>query len=522
MDYGWLAILPPLVAIVLAFVTKRVLISLFLGLFTGGIIIVGGNPFSGVVYSLDTIVASITDEWNTNLLLFNLLMGSGVAFIWRLGGSEALTVWARKRIKTRKAAGIGAWLLGIVIFFNDYVNAAIVGNVFRDISEEQKISSERLSYILDSTAAPVATFFISDWIAFQIGMIKSGIETAGITGIEPFTAYLYSIPLNLYCIFAVLFVGMLVISGRDFGPMLKAEHRAITEGKIVRDGAKPMLDVNYELGEPKDTKPMLISFFLPLIVLVGVTLFGFWFTGRGAGGLTDILGASDPAKSLLWGAFAMTFTGIVMAISTRIMTLSEAMDTFVDGLKLMLLACVILVLAWSLGGITGEMDLAGFIVNTLPASLPFVFVPITIFLLGMLISFATGTSWGTMTILTPIAIPLAYTLTGDVHISVAMAGVVFSGAIFGDHCSPISDTTVLASIFSGADHIDHVSTQVPYALTTAVVAVLMYLLFGLFQTSPWILIPLGIAILFILMFVLSNHSRRKYGINPKTKRKVKE
>ncbi|WP_207751304.1 Na+/H+ antiporter NhaC family protein [Anaeromonas frigoriresistens] len=524
MDYGWLAIIPPLVAIVLAFVTKRVLISLFLGVFSGGLIISGWNPFSGAAYSLSAIVGSITDEWNASLLLFNLLMGSGVAFIWRLGGSEALTTWARKRIKSRKAAGVGAWLLGIIVFFNDYVNAAIVGNVFRDISEEQKISSERLSYILDSTAAPVATFFISDWIAFQIGMVKAGMDTAGITGISSFQGYLYSIPLNLYCIFAVLFVGMLVITGRDFGPMLKAEHRAVTEGKIVRDGAKPMLDVNYELGEPKDTKPMLITFFLPLIVLVGVTLFGFWFTGGGpeGGSLMDILGASDPAKALLWGAFAMTLTGIVMAISTKIMNLAEAMDTFIDGLKLMLLACAILVLAWSLGSITGEMDLAGFIVNSLPQSLPFVFVPVTIFLLGMLISFATGTSWGTMTILTPIAIPLAYTLTNDVYLSLAMAGVVFSGAIFGDHCSPISDTTVLASIFSGADHIDHVTTQVPYALTAAGVALLMYLLFGLFELTPWILIPLGVIILFGLMYVLSNHSRRKYGINPKTKRKIKK
>jgi len=520
MDYGWLAILPPLVAIALAFTTKRVLISLFVGVFTGGIIISGGNPFGGVVYSLDTIIASITDEWNASLLLFNLFMGAGVAFIWRLGGSEALTVWARKKIKTRRSAGVGAWLLGILIFFNDYVNAAIVGNVFRDISEEHKISSERLSYVLDSTAAPVATFFISDWIAFQIGMVNTGMETAGITELSAFEGYLHSIPLNLYCIFTVIFVGMLVITGKDYGPMLKAEHRAMSEGKIVRDGAKPMMDVNYELGEPNKTKPMLMTFFLPLIVLVGITLFGFWFTGRGAGGLTDILGASDPAKALLWGAFGMTITGIVMAISTKIMNLEEAMDTFLDGLKLMLLACVILVLAWSLGGITGEMDLAGFIVETIPASMPFVFVPITIFLLGMLISFATGTSWGTMTILTPIAIPLAYSLTNDATLSVAMAGVVFSGAIFGDHCSPISDTTVLASIFSGADHIDHVSTQIPYALTSAFVALVMYMLYGLFQTSPLILIPAGIALMYVLMITLSKIFSNIYNIHPETKRKI--
>ncbi|WP_026894789.1 Na+/H+ antiporter NhaC family protein [Clostridiisalibacter paucivorans] len=518
--YGVLAVLPPLIAIILAFVTKRVLVSLFLGIFTGGIIISGGNPFGGVVYSLDKIVTSMTDDYNARLLLFNLIMGSGVAFIWKLGGSEALTVWARDKIKSRKSAGVGAWLLGIIVFFNDYVNAAIVGNVFRDISEEQKISTEKLSYILDSTAAPVATFFISDWIAFQIGMVKSGMDTANITSMSAFEGYLRSVPLNLYCIFAVLFVGIVVITGKDFGPMLKAEHRAISEGKIVRDGAKPMMDVGYELGEPIKTRPMIITFFAPLIVLVVVTLFGFWWTGRGAGNLMEILGASDPATALLWGAFAMSITGIIMALTTKIMNLSEAMDTLINGFKLMLLASVILVMAWSLGGVTGDMQLADFIVNSIGENTPFAILPGIIFIIGMVVAFATGTSWGTMTILTPIAIPLAYKLTGDINLSVSMAGVVFSGAIFGDHCSPISDTTVLASIFSGADHIDHVSTQIPYALSVAVISFLMYLLYSFAGLGPIILIPIGIVLMLVMHYILSGYYEKKYGIDSRTKRAV--
>jgi Na+/H+ antiporter NhaC len=518
--YGILTLLPPLVAIVLCFVTKRVLISLFLGVLTGGIILGGGNPFAGIEYSLDTIVGSITDEWNARLLLFNLLMGAGVAFIWKLGGSKALTEWARKRIKSRRAAGVGAWLLGIIVFFNDYVNAAIVGNVFRDVCEEERISTERLSYILDSTAAPVATFFISDWIAFQISMIQSGMDAAGIANVSAFETYIKSIPFNLYCIFAVIFVGMLVITGKDYGPMLKAEHRAITEGKIVRDGAQPMMDVGYELGEPKEVKPMLMTFFLPLIVLVGVTLFGFWWTGRPGENIMEILGNSDPAKALLWGAFAMTITGIIMSLSQKIMDLKETMDTFLEGLKLMLLACGILVLAWSLGTVTGDMKLADYIITLIGDSMPFGLLPLIIFAFGMLISFATGTSWGTMTILTPIAIPLAYKITGDVTTASVMAGVVFSGAIFGDHCSPISDTTVLASIFSGADHIDHVSTQIPYAVTAAGVALVMYLLYGITGVGPVILIPLGILLLFGLMYVLSNHYSNKYGIHSRTKKAI--
>ncbi|WP_066497361.1 Na+/H+ antiporter NhaC family protein [Abyssisolibacter fermentans] len=518
VDYGILAIVPPLVAIVLSFLTKRVLVSLFLGIFAGGIIIARGNPFGGIAYSLDKIVLSLTDDWNAKLLLFNLLMGAGVAFIWKLGGSRALTNWAKSKIKSRKSAGIGAWLLGIIVFFNDYVNAAIVGNVFRDVCEEYNISSERLSYILDSTAAPVATFFISDWIAFQISMVQTGMDVAGITEVSAFQGYLMSIPYNLYCIFAVIFVGMLVISGKDYGPMLKAENRAITTGKIVNEGASPMMDVSYELGEPKDVKSSLFTFFAPIIALVAVTLFGFWWTGRAGGNnLTDVLGASDPALALLWGSFAMTLVGILMAL--RVMDIKETMDTFLDGLKLMLLACVILVLAWSLGGVTGDMKLADYIVSKLGGAISFGFIPVIIFILGMLISFSTGTSWGTMTILTPIAIPLTYKLTGDAVTAVSIAGIVFSGAIFGDHCSPISDTTVLASIFSGADHIDHVSTQIPYALTAAFVALVMYSLYSFVGVSIYYLIPLGIILLYVLMNVLSSYYSKKYNIDSKTKRK---
>jgi len=509
MDYGWLAVLPPLVAIILCFVTKRVLISLFAGIFTGAIIISGGNPLAAAGYSLETIVAQVTDDWNARLLIFNLLMGAGIAYIWRLNGSKALTDWARTKIKTKKGASVGAWLLGIIVFFNDYCNAAIVGNVFRDISEEHKLSSEKLSYILDSTAAPVA---ISDWIAFQIGMIGSGMDVAGISTdqITPFAAYVSSIPLNLYCIFAVIFVGIVSITGRDFGPMLKAETRALKEGKISRDGASPMMDVGTELGEPvKDAVPRISTFFIPIVSLVVVTLIGFYYTGLSPEtqgmGLMEILGAADAATALLWGSFAMTFSGILMALGTRTMNIKDTMDSLIDGMKLMLLACVILVLAWSLGSITGDMDLAGFIVTLLGDSLNFAMIPIVIFLFGMGISFATGTSWGTMTILTPIAIPLTYKVTGDYQTAVMMAGVVFSGAIFGDHCSPISDTTVLASIFAGADHIDHVSTQIPYALFAAVTALIMYILYGVAGISPFVLIIAGVILMTGAMFVVGKN-----------------
>lgn len=512
-DYGVLAIIPPLVAILLCFLTKRVLFSLIIGIFSGGLIMATGNPFAAFKYTLDATVGSITDSWNANLLVFNLLMGSGVALIWSLGGSLALTNWAKKRIKNRNQASIGAWLLGIIVFINDYINAAIVGNVFRDIFDDMKVSKERLSYIVDSTAAPVATFFISDWIAFQIGMIQTGIDQAGITEVGAFEGYIRGIPMNLYCIFAVLFVGYIIISKKDFGPMLKAEHRVMTTGETYREGAQPMMDVADELGDAKSDKPMMKTFILPILVLILVALFGFWWTGKGPDkNLMAVLGDSDPALALLWGAAAMTLTGAAIALIYRIMNISELMDTIIRGFKLMLLACAILVSAWTLGTVTGDMQLAGYLTNVIGSTIPFGFIPLIIFILGCIIAFSTGTSWGTMTILTPIAIPLVYSMTGDPIAAVMMSGVVFSGSIFGDHCSPISDTTVLSSIFSGADHMDHVATQIPYALTVAGSAGLMFLLYGVFKLTPAVLIPVGLIILAVLPRIFHNISARKYGI----------
>ncbi len=506
MEFGILSLVPPIVAIFLCFLTRRVLLSLFVGIFIGSLIIVSGNPLVAVEYSLDTLITSMSDEWNARLLLFNLFMGAGVAFIWRLGGSRALSNWANRRIKTERHAGLGAWFLGFIIFFNDGVNAVIVGNVFRDIFTAKRISREKLSYIVDSTAAPISTFFISDWIAFQIGMINTGISAASIEGVSAFSAYLQSIPLNIYSILAVLMVGIIVITKMDYGPMRKAEVRANETGKVIRDGATPLMDVSNDLGKENETKPMLTTIFLPILALTLVTLLGFWFTGKEGNSLIEVLEKADPAKGLLWGSFAMMFTGVVIALSNKLMNIKEVMETILDGMKLMLLAGSILVLAWSLGSITEDMKLAAYLISVIGDSISYGFLPLIIFILGAIIAFATGTSWGTMTILTPIAIPLAYQLTGDVSISVTIAGVVFSGAIFGDHCSPISDTTVLSSIFSGSDHMDHVNTQIPYALTVALVASILFLLWGFFGVSPLILIVSGFALLFLLIYLFNKIS----------------
>ncbi len=512
INFGWWAIIPPLVAIILSFITKRVLISLFTGVFSGALIIsiFKGNIFSSVAITLDTIVKQVSDPWNARLLIFNLLMGSGIALIWRLNGSKALANWAHYKIKTRKGVNLGAWILGIIVFFNDYCNAAIVGNAFRDISSDHRISSEKLSFVLDATAAPVATFFLSDWVAFQIGMIAKGLKAANISAdtMSPFMAYLYSIPVNVYSILMVLFVGMLAFTGRDFGKMYKAEKRTVDTGKTIRDGGESMLNVESELGEPyHKAKPRLMNFFLPIIALVIVTLVGFYITGLNAlengvsegsfiSQMIEVLGGADASLALLWGAFSMTIVGVLLGLTNGKMNIAKVMDSVIDGMKLMLLACVILVLAWSMGSITSDMNLADVIISSFGNSIPFVLLPLIVFLIGMGVSFATGTSWGTMTILTPIAIPLAYKITGSPTVAAMMAGVVFSGSIFGDHCSPISDTTVLASIFAGADHIDHTLTQIPYALTVAVVTSVIFIVFGATLLNPIYLAPIGVLALY--------------------------
>lgn len=517
INYGILALIPPIVAIGLCFATKQVLISMFAGLFAGSLIISNWNPLGACAYALNAISVNMAD--NVILLLFTLFMGVGISFIWKLGGSFALAEAAKRRFKKRRSVCLGTWGLGMVCSVNDCLVAAVDGNVFRDICKDYRISSEKLSYVLDSTAAPAAALFISDWIAYQISMIGQGLEQAGITSITPVSAYIKGLPFNMYSIFTLIFVGMLMYTGRDYGPMLKAEVRALTTGQYTNPGANPMLDVGNELGEPKRNKPMIRSFVLPIAVAFIIIISGIIYTGwtnpaRTGTGIMAILDACDAQLALYWGSFGMAVTGIAVALISRIMTFEETMSTIVDGFKLMALTAAILVMAWSLGSVTKSMGLGDFVATYVGASIPTGFLPILVLGCSILVAFATGTSWGTMAIMTPLAIQLGYALTGDVEFSVGMCGAVLSGAILGDHASPVSDTTVMASIFSGADHIDHVGTQLPYALTVGGVIAVLYLIFGFTEIPPVVLLPVGVVMLFFLQIILHKFYMKRYNIDP--------
>lgn len=510
--YGILTLLPPLVAISLCFITKQVLFSLFVGIWTAATIMSNFNPLTGTALALDTIVENITDPWNAKLLLFTFFMGVGITFIWRLGGSLALTDYVKRRIKTRRGICLGTWILGMLTSLNDCLVAAVTGNVFRDVCKEYRISSEKFSYVLDSTAAPAAAVFISDWIAYQIGMIATGLAAIGVSA-SATAVYVKSIPYNLYSIFTLIFVGMLMYRGKDYGPVLEAENRTLTTGQYTAPGSQPMLNVESDLGEPIRTNPKIRNFVLPIVSAIAVILFGLYWTGREGEGILGVLEQADASTALLWGSFTLAIVGFILALTSKLMNFEESMNCFVDGFKLMMLTASILAMAWSLSSIVQEMGLAGYIVSLVGSNVPLWIIVILVFLLSMLVSFATGTSWGTMAIMTPLAINLVYQTTGNVEDVSMIAGLVLSGAIVGDHCSPISDTTVMASIYSGADHIAHVKTQLPYALTTAFIVLCMHILNAITGCGPLVMIPIGIVMIYVLQTILSKIAMKRRGIS---------
>lgn len=297
--------------------------------------------------------------------MFIFLLGAGVGFIWKLGGSFAVRDYAAARLQSRRHASVSAWILGLLVFFNDYANTAIAGTAMQDVTDSHDISREKLSYIVDSTSAPVATFMFSDWIAFQLSMIREGYAAAGITETAPaaFVVFLRSVPFNFYCLLAILMVGIVVISGRDFGELKTAENRASSTGKVLRDGAKPMQSVESDLGEPDATNPMLRVFVVPIAMLVGVTLLGVCWTGRTGGDLVGILGNTNWALSLVWGGAAIVATAAYYGIRHGILTFGESVTTFVDGMKITVTANTILVLAWSIGTVTTELGTGQYITD---------------------------------------------------------------------------------------------------------------------------------------------------------------
>lgn len=508
VNYGFWSLVPPLLAILLCVILREALISLLFAVWVGATIINHGNFWAGITKTADTLISSVADSWNASIILFFFLVGGLMGIIFFSGGGQAFLENISKKAKNSKMAQLFSWIGGIVIFLDDYANAAFVGNLFRPLSDKYHISREKLAYIVDSTAAPVSSIFlISTWIGYQVGVIGDALPES-IT-VSPYFLWLHSIPYSFYSIFAIVMVGLVAYTGRDFGPMLKAEYRARTTNELWAKNGRPLSGTT-DLKVAKNASLKPINLWLPLAVLIVLSFYFMWVTGGGseAESLTAAISDADSMLSILYGTVIAFVLAILMYLFQKVATVAEIMDSFMGGARMMVYATLILVSAWSIGSICSELGTASYVVGGVEGIMSPIALPIITFVLSAFIALCTGTSWGTMAIVTPIVIPLAASI--DTSLPIAISAVL-TGAVMGDHCSPISDTTVMSSTFAGSDHIDHVNTQLPYAIVVALIAAICYILAGI-GVPVLIDLIIGIGILYGVLMVLSNMSAKSQGI----------
>lgn len=523
--FGWFSLLPSIVAIVLAFLTKQVLLSLFLGVFIGATIGNGWNPFYGFLRTLDEyIVGALADSGNAAIIIFPIAIGGMIGVINKMGGTIAIAEALSKKVKTAVGAQLATWILAVFMFFDDYANILIAGSTMRPISDKMKVSKEKFSFILDASSAPVVGIaLISTWVGYEIGLIKNVFEGIGVQG-NYYSVFLNMIPYSFYNLFTLFLCLMVIFQSRDFGPMHEAEIRARTTGKLLDDKAKPMASGELENMEiRKDIELKVSNAVVPIAVLILVAFIGLWYNGYlnldidvnplSLAGLRHCFGAADSSVALLWASITASIVAIFMGVSQKILSLNEAFDAWVEGGKSMLMACMILILAWSLGDVIKSVGTAKFLVGIVPEKLPFAVLPVIVFIISGLISFATGTAYGTMAIMIPLAVPLANSFVvkgGNPEMLIVTLSTVLSGAIFGDHCSPISDTTIMASTLSGGDHLDHVKTQMPYAITSAIVGSICYLIVGFTGIGALAGLLIGFVIIYGVVRFIGKPVPRKY------------
>lgn len=465
--YGWLSILPPLLAIILAIKTKHVYISLFLGIWLGWTIINSWNPLTGLIQTVNVLVSVFKDADNTRVVLFSAMIGAIITFTQYSGGMEGFVNWVigKGLVKSRKATGLLAWFLGFVIFIESSICVLVSGAVTRPLFDRLKISREKLSYILDSTSAPKCILIpLNAWGAFVIGLLATqGVE-------NPVRVMVSSMPFNFYAILAILLVLGVVLTGKDIGPMKKAERRVLYENKILRDGAEPLISNDVVMMEAKKGTPQrAINMILPVVVMVTMMPIVLLITGKG-----NLMNGSG-SLSVLWAVITGLFVGAVAYKIQGIMNVKEITDTFMKGVGGLIPLASLMILAFAIGDTCDKLGTGPFVAQAAKSTLTPGIIPTVVFLVSCFIAFSTGTSWGTFAIMIPIAVPMINII--GLHPGLIIAAVL-GGGVFGDHCSPISDTTIISSMASACDHIDHVRTQLPYAFTAAGIALLLFLLFG--------------------------------------------
>lgn len=520
IHYGVLSIVVPLIAIVLSFITRQVILSLATAVFVGAVILNGGNVFHGFLRMCDQyIVGTVTDTWNVTLMLFILAVGGLIAVMARMGGTQAMALAMARKAKNAKHALVVTWIMGIIIFFEDMANSLIVGPTMRPVTDELRISREKLSYVIDSTAGPVTDMaFISSWVAYEIGMIGIALTTAGLAVENTYGIFLETVPYRFYNIFAIALVIIIILTQKDYGPMYAAEKRARLSGNLVNEGSTPMMSKELDAMNVKEgTTLRMCNAIVPIVTFIVITLLAMYYTGGGFDNAFSIetiknaFGDCDSAASIFYAVVIASIVSIVMAVVQKIMTLREAIDVWMNGCKELLLTVTILLFAWTSGSIMSDLGTGAYIAELVGGTVPGAILPVIIFAVSCLVSFSTGTSYGTTAIMIPIAFPLAMGVNGGVLDAYAVLTIasVTSGAIFGDHCSPISDTTIMSSMGSASDLMDHVRTQIPYAATAAIVAAVCGFIPAALGVPVWICLPIGIAVLYLVVRFLGKSTNEE-------------
>ena len=522
-EFGIFTLIPPIVAILLAFITKNVVISLFIGVLSGGFILnlTGFNVFGALTQAfLDFInraLNSLSDPWNAGIVMQVLVIGGVINLVAKMGGAKAIAEALAKKAKTAKSAQLITWFLGICVFFDDYANSLIVGPIMRPVADKMKISRERLAFIIDATAAPIAGLaIISTWIGLEVSLISEGFQSIGVEA-SGFGVFLQTIPYRFYNILILAFIVITIITLREFGPMRKAEISARKLKDLTNEEVAVTSSHMDELEPKEGVKLSIWNAIVPIGALIISAIVAFYYSGYStimAGddtaiqaiitnsplsfkAILEVFAASDASIALLQSALFSTVVAIVMAVWKKIFTISEAIEVWIDGMKGLIITGVILILAWSLGSVIKELGAAEYLVEALNGAIPAFLLPSLIFILGAIISFSTGSAYGTMSILMPLAIPLAYKINPEMSFVIVSTSAVLTGAIFGDHCSPISDTTILSSMGAGCSHIDHVKTQMWYALFVAAITILFGYIPAGFGLPIYIVLPMSCVALFI-------------------------
>ena len=486
----WWSLVPPLLAIVLALVTKEVYSSLFIGVAMGALLYTGFHPWNAFVAFFDIMKNSM----NLNILIFDVLLGMIIVLMSKSGGSAAYGKWAGTKIKSKKSAMLATTGLGVLIFVDDYFNCLTVGSVMRPVTDRFKVSRAKLAYIIDATAAPVCIIApISSWAAAVNSYVP---EDAGISG---FQLFLRTIPYNLYAILTLLMVFTIILTGLDFGLMKKHEKNAAA-GDLFTSGGEEFDQVK---EEEISSNGKVIDLVLPVLVLIGTAIGAMIYTGF-LGGATDVVTAfsgCDAETSLIFATLITVMFMLVLYLPRKVITFKGFMDSFVEGFKMMIPAIGILIFAWSLKGMGDALEIASFVENLVGSNASAsVMLPAILFLVAIFLSFSTGTSWGTFAILVPIAIAM-FPGADNMQMMIIAVASVLSGAVCGDHVSPISDTTVMSSAGAQSNHINHVTTQMQYAVVVAVVSAIGYVIAG-FVHIWWLVLGISVVLLLVVLFVI--------------------